>query len=611
MKALAFGMASRFVVRGVNSSCGRVTVAPGALLRGSDAPDRPQSFFGFSQLRRQRPIWVMVAVSRLRLCPEYRAAQQRIRPTRCSSARTSSARRFRPHPCAVRLVHSRAWAGPGGYRLPFPCGLIWAPSTRASAHRGAGSAPSNSSLQRTRVPSSRFFQHCGSPLSSVSLGRAIARHSMHARSRVTRFLACLAFRSRAARALNATLRPPQSRPPATSSSRIVGALVLHLHRVARGLAHLAPQSLSLPRSAGGPQANSHRGRAARSRRSSPALTPWSSSVACPANAPQRVCRCAVDCTAVRPGSQPRPGLAYLARGASAHARALPGRGLTTRCSGLATLAAELDIVRRRRIEAWPTLAFATHDLHRRRSERPPVGPCAPAGAVRVFSASALHSPRSIRSSRLAHGRLRAVIASGRASSAALQHLDALRPGSSSSCSSTPPSRGCRGHAHLPNALVHAAGRLSPYRVRPRDIRGVVRTSASVMAARRRLTTRCSGLATLAAELDIVRQHNHGMASTSGNRPGSPEELECSFCSRPRRHVRQIIAGPNAHICNECVETCVSVLVSAEAIDPVVREALTEHLAASQEKRARPAQVKRLPISSPVASVRGPSRPNRR
>ena len=35
---------------------------------------------------------------------------------------------------------------------------------------GLGPAPSNSSLQRTRVPSSRFFQHCGSPLSSVSLG---------------------------------------------------------------------------------------------------------------------------------------------------------------------------------------------------------------------------------------------------------------------------------------------------------------------------------------------------------------------------------------------------------------------------------------------------------
>jgi hypothetical protein len=47
-------------------------------------------------------------------------------------------------------LHSRAWAGPGGYRLPSPCGPISAPSTNASAHRGVPSAPSNSALQRTR-----------------------------------------------------------------------------------------------------------------------------------------------------------------------------------------------------------------------------------------------------------------------------------------------------------------------------------------------------------------------------------------------------------------------------------------------------------------------------
>jgi hypothetical protein len=46
MKALFSETASRVIVRGFNGSCGRVTVAPGTLLRGSDAPDRPQPFSG-------------------------------------------------------------------------------------------------------------------------------------------------------------------------------------------------------------------------------------------------------------------------------------------------------------------------------------------------------------------------------------------------------------------------------------------------------------------------------------------------------------------------------------------------------------------------------------
>jgi hypothetical protein len=81
MKALFSETASRFVVRGFNSSCGRVTVAPGALLRGSDAPDRPQSFLAFFSFVSAPHLghggWVAPRFAR-----EYRAAQQRIRPTR-------------------------------------------------------------------------------------------------------------------------------------------------------------------------------------------------------------------------------------------------------------------------------------------------------------------------------------------------------------------------------------------------------------------------------------------------------------------------------------------------------------------------------------------------
>ena len=36
-------------------------------------------------------------------------------------------------------------------------------------------------------------------------------------------------------------------------------------------------------------------------------------------------------------------------------------------------------------------------------------------------------------------------------------------------------------------------------------------------------------------------------------------VRCSFCDKSADEVRQIIAGPNVHICNECVEVCVSYL----------------------------------------------------
>ncbi len=37
--------------------------------------------------------------------------------------------------------------------------------------------------------------------------------------------------------------------------------------------------------------------------------------------------------------------------------------------------------------------------------------------------------------------------------------------------------------------------------------------------------------------------------------------ECSFCGRPRREVKILLAGPEAFICGECVELCVSIYVS--------------------------------------------------
>ena len=159
-------MASRFIVRGVKCSCGRVTVAPGALLRGSDAPDRPQSFSSFSPLPRCAPS------GSCRLCRAFalpgvpgRAAAH---PAHAVLAGSHLATGFGGAYVRGTSPHSRAWAGPGGYRLPFPCRPISAPSRSASAHGGAPSAPSNSALQRTCRQSP--LAPSSAPLSAVSLG---------------------------------------------------------------------------------------------------------------------------------------------------------------------------------------------------------------------------------------------------------------------------------------------------------------------------------------------------------------------------------------------------------------------------------------------------------
>ncbi len=38
-------------------------------------------------------------------------------------------------------------------------------------------------------------------------------------------------------------------------------------------------------------------------------------------------------------------------------------------------------------------------------------------------------------------------------------------------------------------------------------------------------------------------------------PEGPEHLTCSFCGKPQRQVRKLIAGPGVYICDECIELC--------------------------------------------------------
>jgi hypothetical protein len=56
---------------------------------------------------------------------------------------------------------------------------------------------------------------------------------------------------------------------------------------------------------------------------------------------------------------------------------------------------------------------------------------------------------------------------------------------------------------------------------------------------------------------------------------------CSFCNRKQAEVRKLVAGPVAMICDECVTTCVDIIV-----DDARASGSAEDLPASQEMQAR-------------------------
>jgi|GEM_PF-4937352 len=39
------------------------------------------------------------------------------------------------------------------------------------------------------------------------------------------------------------------------------------------------------------------------------------------------------------------------------------------------------------------------------------------------------------------------------------------------------------------------------------------------------------------------------------------KLNCSFCGKPQADVLQLVAGPEAFICNECVQLCVAIVAT--------------------------------------------------
>ena len=42
-----------------------------------------------------------------------------------------------------------------------------------------------------------------------------------------------------------------------------------------------------------------------------------------------------------------------------------------------------------------------------------------------------------------------------------------------------------------------------------------------------------------------------------------KEVRCSFCGRTQDEVKRLIAGPNAYICNECVDICADLVREEE------------------------------------------------
>ena len=49
-----------------------------------------------------------------------------------------------------------------------------------------------------------------------------------------------------------------------------------------------------------------------------------------------------------------------------------------------------------------------------------------------------------------------------------------------------------------------------------------------------------------------------------SRDSTSDVLRCSFCNKPQREVRKLIAGPNVYICDECVDICLDIIAEDRA-----------------------------------------------
>jgi ClpX C4-type zinc finger len=89
---------------------------------------------------------------------------------------------------------------------------------------------------------------------------------------------------------------------------------------------------------------------------------------------------------------------------------------------------------------------------------------------------------------------------------------------------------------------------------------------------RRLHLSGGSLRELAAALHLSHQRVHQIVESAGGgrrwrrpdrQPPDPE-LACSFCGRPQRKSRRLVAGPGVYICETCVELAEAVISSGNA-----------------------------------------------
>jgi ClpX C4-type zinc finger len=89
---------------------------------------------------------------------------------------------------------------------------------------------------------------------------------------------------------------------------------------------------------------------------------------------------------------------------------------------------------------------------------------------------------------------------------------------------------------------------------------------------RRLHLSGASLRELAAALNLSHQRVHQIVETAGGarrwgrRGPLPPDLACSFCGRPQRKTRKLVAGPGIYICEKCVETAGAVISSGRAAE---------------------------------------------
>lgn len=85
---------------------------------------------------------------------------------------------------------------------------------------------------------------------------------------------------------------------------------------------------------------------------------------------------------------------------------------------------------------------------------------------------------------------------------------------------------------------------------------------------RRLQLAGGSLREIAEELGLSHQRVHqiveatgGSRSWRGGRAGPGELLSCSFCGKNQKQVKKLIAGPNAYICDRCIDRVHTVLAA--------------------------------------------------